>query len=554
MRGAIFCGLLALGGGALAGETSDVLSQAALSLQAGDLLQGRLAVLAGTRATALDLDDGQGRHLRRLLDADGMARGAFAFVAQATGNYRLVVRGDAAGQGAGRPVLELSAPLSRAAQKAGADVPQNRLVAELAERIRSGQPDSAGFWQEVRQRGGTPLVEAQQGGSALVTFLWHGAPGTRNVRLFGSPSGEHESLDHLAGSDVWYRSYRVPASTRLSYQLAPDVPALPLPASSPAQRRTILATAQRDPLNPKVWNQSGGPLLDIWQGSSVLELPAAPPQPWVAERPGVARGTLEHHKLASKLLGNTRDVYLYRPPASAAAAATNLLLVFDAQAYVQRVPTPVILDNLLADGLLAPTAAIIVGNAPADARGDPRGRELPPNDDFVRFLSEELMPWARAQGVYAAADRTVVAGSSYGGLAAAYAGLRAPQWFGNVLSQSGSFWWAPDARLGEGAAQTVLADDRSEPGWLTRRFVESPRRPVRFYLEAGLFEAGNRGTDILNGSRRMRDVLRAQGYQVSYAEHASGHDYYQWRGTLACGMLHLLGDGPLPAACAAPAP
>ncbi len=39
------------------------------------------------------------------------------------------------------------------------------------------------------------------------------------------------------------------------------------------------------------------------------------------------------------------------------------------------------------------------------------------------------------------AGRTVVAGQSFGGLSALYAGLNWPTRFGCVLSQSGSFWW-----------------------------------------------------------------------------------------------------------------
>jgi len=67
----------------------------------------------------------------------------------------------------------------------------------------------------------------------------------------------------------------------------------------------------------------------------------------------------------------------------------------------------------------------------------------------------------------------VVAGSSYGGLAAAYGGLppayagfRHPEVFGNVLSQSGAYWWRPD--------------ETQEHDWLIRQFVAAERLPLRF--------------------------------------------------------------------------
>jgi enterochelin esterase family protein len=43
------------------------------------------------------------------------------------------------------------------------------------------------------------------------------------------------------------------------------------------------------------------------------------------------------------------------------------------------------------------------------------------------------------------------------------------------------------------------------------------------------------------------DVLRAKGYDVHYTEVAGGHDYIWWRGTLADGLVTLLGRQEPPA-------
>jgi len=98
-----------------------------------------------------------------------------------------------------------------------------------------------------------------------------------------------------------------------------------------------------------------------------------------------------------------------------------------------------------------------------------------------------------------------------------------------VISQSGSYWTYP------GCFDTPPAPDE-HGGTLADDFVESPKLPVRFYLEAGKFENGIPG-NILHESRRMRDVLRAKGYDVTYSEFSGGHHYINWRGSFADALI-----------------
>jgi enterochelin esterase family protein len=75
---------------------------------------------------------------------------------------------------------------------------------------------------------------------------------------------------------------------------------------------------------------------------------------------------------------------------------------------------------------------------------------------------------------------------------------------------------------------------------LIRQFVTTRKSPIRFYLEAGLFETAHTGS-ILAENRRMRDVLEAKGYTIFYSEFTGGHDYLNWRGSLADGLVTLAG-------------
>lgn len=514
----------------------------------GDYVHGRLS----GGGMLLTLQDRQGRPVR-VLAKGRRDEEEFMFVAGSNGPYRLDVQASAAGNYR----LDILQRIQREAQTPPADMPESPRLQAL---LQAGG-DTAAFWRDI-QREGAPLVESAGVVPALgqherlVTFLWRGtglsrrgtADGgakhhagmpspasaadqpatTRSVRLFGSPSADHDALQPLAGTDVWYRSYRLPDSTRLAYRLAPDVPELDAPAA--VRRRAILATAQRDPFNSK--SVPAKPL-DMSDGDSLLELPAAPVAQWNTPQPGVPTGSLETRRLTSQALGNSRTIHLYRPAgwqATATATDNALLVLFDGESYIEDVPTPTILDNLIAAGRLPPTAAIFITN-PSNRT---RSRELPPNDNLARFLAEELMPWARTQGIHAAASHTVIAGASYGGLAATWAGFTHPQLFGNVYSQSGSFWWAPDSDTD---------DSYSRPAeWLTQRFANSPRLPLRVHLEAGLFELGYNGqSGIRDTTRHLRDVLMAKGYSVSHREYAATHGFEHWRTSFADGLLALLG-------------
>jgi enterochelin esterase family protein len=126
----------------------------------------------------------------------------------------------------------------------------------------------------------------------------------------------------------------------------------------------------------------------------------------------------------------------------------------------------------------------------------------------------------------------LIAGASYGGLAAAWVAYKHPELFGLVYSQSGSFWWSP--RNG----------GDNEPEWLTRQIARGPHKPVRFHLEAGLFETGRADTaGILETTRHLRDVLTAKGYDVSHREYAACHDNAHWRVSMATALMTLLKPG-----------
>jgi enterochelin esterase-like enzyme len=406
-------------------------------------------------------------------------------------------------------------------------------ISSLEQALTSGDTIALkAFWQEAVERG-SPLIEPIEGDNEhnLVTFLWREQENIKNVMLVGGPADkehlENNQMMRLLDTDLWYRTYQVRANLRTTYLFS-------LNNSSPELKYGVEDLGTRlvsDPLNPRqfVYRKDEEIPDDRDIVVSVLELPSAPPQHWIIPRTGGAKGQVEMYRLHSRILNNERRVWVYTPPAyTTNSAAYSLLLLFDGREYIDLVPTPTILDNLINDGRIPPLVAVL----PDSLDQETRNREMTCYQPFADFLTRELMPWVH-EHYHVTYDpaRTVVAGSSLGGLTAAFLGLQASEIFGNVLSQSGSFWWNKDP------------EDNIPQAWLIQQFVSHPRLALRFYLEIGLQEKEGSSYRILC-HRHLRDVLSLKGYEIYYTEFNGGHDYVCWRGSLADGLLALVGDKP----------
>ncbi len=215
----------------------------------------------------------------------------------------------------------------------------------------------------------------------------------------------------------------------------------------------------------------------------------------------IPAGKVEELAIASKVYAQDRRVWIYTSPDYSASShgAYDLLVCFDGGEYLDEIPLPRILDDLLARGKAGPFVGVLIDNG-TSAR---RLADLANHDRFVGFLAEEVLPWARQRWrVTRDPHRTIVAGPSAGGLAAAYVAFRRPDLFGNVLSQSGAFWRGNEGSNGEPYE------------WLTSQVAAAAKRDVRFLLEVGSRESkgalGGAAPSILHANRRLRDALRAK--------------------------------------------
>jgi enterochelin esterase-like enzyme len=402
-----------------------------------------------------------------------------------------------------------------ASTESGLDSPRLAALAKEWDAGNKGALDT--FWKSVE--GKTPLVEDIDGDKekVFVTFLWRGDTETKKVLLQGGlPSSGDKTLSRLADSDLWYRTERIPKDSRSTYSFQLDGT-----LSGPQQQH--FSATMPDPLNSRAFG-----------GGSFFELPDAPAQPYITELPSTPKGTLARLKIKSAILNEERDYGLYTPAGfNPNGKPYGLLVLFDGEdsgnGADNLIPTPVILDNLIAQRKIPPTVLLLVNFVSQPWRS----RDLACSQPFSDFLAKELLGEVRRNyNISTDPAHIIVGGKSFGGLEAACTGLMHPEAFGNILSMSGSYWYVPDWQ--KAFSSLYLSDT----GWIIQEYAKSPKLPLRFYMEVGRFESA---ANQLATNRHLRDVLQLKGYPVTYSEFDGGHDALCWRGSLANGLISLAG-------------
>lgn len=512
-----------------------------LSLQQGDYIRGFIQGEGAFHGWLSTPDQAFWRHLNRY--GDTFAR--FHWVAPKSGIYFLEVDADHAWEIRLSQLNRLPFDPLKPPHKS----PQSPLIQQAIERLQAGQSEDK-VWSELVAEG-TPLVEplAQYAEQAphqrLVTFLWRGAQ--HNVQFLGALGNVNRDLYRLPYSrDIWFRTYQMPDDTRMSYQLAPDVPHIE--GDAPAQEAAALATAQRDPYNPDTWGSRWDKPFDHradpFLMKSILALDRASQDTYL-DAPETPLPFMQRYHFNGSP-GRGRQVDLWQPDGLVMKDGMSIPLVvfLNGSLYQHEVSALRVLHNLMRERLIPPVmVAWVQGSGHTFARGEVSAQgeafaqgatiargESACDPEFADFLAHKLLPVVqRETGNRLLRNQILLVGADYGGLAAACAAYRYPQYFGMVLSQSGAFWWHPHY------------PDESEA--LMRRYEQSdPQRPLRFYFSAGLFERDfDGGPGVPSATRHLAQTLTRKGHLVTLEMFNAGHDAYHWRTTLWRGLLKLLG-------------
>ena len=338
---------------------------------------------------------------------------------------------------------------------------------------------------DLARSSGTQIVDRQ-----TATFLWEGEQAPGLIADFNDWGHAPIQLVRV-GEKTWTHKESLTNDAYIEYAFL----------DLESEERIV------DPYNPRTVPNGSG---DI---NHFFHMPGAIPNTLTRRARGIPKGKTTRYLINTDglAIGKHRRVHLYQPPS---AAACPLILVLDGNDYIRQGKLIQILDNLIAQKCVQPVALALVPHA-----GLARVVEYLSNDATLGFLNNCVLPLAYRElnliNLKAKPGAFGIMGASMGGLMALYAGLRMPEIFGNVLTQSGCYSY----------------DDHDFAVMDLVRYA--PIQPIWVWMDVGKYEY------LLPTNQRMRDLLVERGYQVCYREYPGGHNYTSWRDDLWRGLEFL---------------
>lgn len=397
---------------------------------------------------------------------------------------------------------------------------RSKKIIELEEKIQQGNNQAVEkFWCEIEENG-TPLIEKIDGDheNVLVSFIYKADKQIENVVLIppiGAGNFSENKMERLLDTDIWHINYKIRNDVRFSYFFSPNDF-----FDDDWEKRYKNSTHDIFNKNLIVFTDDDGEDELI---KSYALMPNEKEHFFVKERTDVPKGSIHEHKFHSEKLEKDRRIRIYTPyNYDESNKPYRFLVLTDGDEYINMLSATKVLDNLISDKKIPDVVVIFIDST------ETREEELMCNDTFADIIVKELIPWVRDNyNISNKADEGIIGGLSLGGLTAAYLGLKYSEVFGNVISQSGSYWYKPESY--EGAESDC---------WLSTQFDAIDRLPLKFYLNVGVLEDKE---DMIDTNIKLRDVLIKKGYPVEFEEFKSGHDYLYWGETLANGLISLIG-------------
>ncbi|RLG41244.1 MAG: hypothetical protein DRO05_04490 [Thermoproteota archaeon] len=334
--------------------------------------------------------------------------------------------------------------------------------------------------EERLNRTGSPIVE----GNKAIFFYISDAP--VDVWIAGDWNGWSPSTDklrRLAQTKFYYIIKEFPEDARVEYKFVVGEKWIP------------------DPLNE---NRA----LDR-PDHSVLMMPEYKASPYLSRGSRTPSGNLINLTIESKWLRRNVSLHIYTPPNYGDAKEYPTIYFQDGSEYI-KYGAVTILDNMIAEGRIKPVIAVFIDPAY-------RNCEYAMDEDYVRFLSEELVPFIDSR--YATSklreDRCLV-GDSLGGLISLYAALIRPEMFGLVVLQSAAL-----------IPPRVLITVCPKASGDIFQVARGPAPRIRVVMQWGKYDQIH-WINLSEENLRMAIILREMGHEVTTLIVPEGHNWGNW--------------------------
>lgn len=397
---------------------------------------------------------------------------------------------------------------------------KNKRIAKLENMIKEGKKDAIDlFWSEVEEKG-APLIEEidNDDNNKLVTIIYKEEKPLNNVVLIppvGMRKLENCILKKLDQTNLWYISYIVRKDISFTYQFSINDP-----LDNDWNRRWRNVKGDE-------FNKNKIKVIDKSNGNERLvpyvALEDAKPRIYIRKNKNHKSGILCEHIIYSDILKEERKFSVYTPNGyNENNDPYGVLVLNDGFEYINELNGLNVLDNLMGSKKIPQIITVFVEST------KDRTQNLQCSDEFTDFIGKELIPYIKKNyNISEDPNKNIIGGYSLGGLAASYAGLRYPNVFGNVLSQSGSYWYKRKEY------------NEDECIWINNKFNKKQKLPLKFYINVGAIEPK---ASMKDTNKAFKDNLIELGYEVKFEEFGSGHDHLYWGETLANGLIYLLND------------
>jgi len=400
---------------------------------------------------------------------------------------------------------------------------KNSKIIELENRLNNGDKGALEeFWLFIKKNG-APLIEHIEGNEyeSLVTIIYREKKKLENVVLIppvGMRKLENCILEKIDNSDLWYISYKVENDICFNYQFVPNDP-----LNNDWNRRWNNVEGDE-------FNQIGLDYIDNISKRKrkipFVVMKNSDKRKYIFKDSNSLEGVLENHIIKSKVLNEKRKITVYVPNTyNKKGKPYGMILFNDGFEYLNILGITNVLDNLITSNKIPPVIGVFVESSKE------RSEHLKCNDNFLKFISDEVVKFVKENyNVSSNQSENVIAGYSLGGLFASYVGLKHSDIFGNVLSQSGSYWYKRDDYKTLEKQQNKL--------WISSEFEKVKHLPLKFYINVGKIEPK---VSMIDTNIQFKDDLIHMGYDVKFQYFKSGHDYWYWGETIANGLIFLIG-------------